>query len=659
MDDDARVNDALPPPFSDEMSILISQQDLSWQKGEPLSIEQLYATLQSKSADGRELLDFICNEVYLRQLNGETPALEDYQQRFPEFAKVIAIQWKVDGFLGEFAASDDSTSRPEADLEESVNQFDATKVQSSDEVLQQPTTPLHEVPPELLKHPNYQVRRLIGRGGMGTVWLAEQLSMQRMVALKLIRSELAAKPEAIARFRREVHAAAKLRHPNIVIAHDAGSAGPSHFLVFEYIDGLTLAKCVESGPLPINEACSAIRDAGLGLAHAHAAGLVHRDVKPGNLIRDTNGVVKVLDFGLVVEPTDDLPLTGDNIVMGTADYISPEQANDPRLADARSDIYSLGCTLYHLLSGRAPFKGMSQLKKLDAQRFMSAEPISNVPPALQETVAKMMAKHPDDRFQNVLECVHAITPFCNPNFTEAESKSSEVVETSRRSQILPLLTTESVSTDIVGKLSRVPRRLVVTTCVALTGCILLLTWQGCVGSKNQLGRLSTITLNQPSSSADGNEHFKIEKDHVILNAMNYDQVWLNYEQVNSDSMEIQANFRILDSRGSEPMLKFVFQPSEGKFHEYGVQFRIRDSTATLVLAVPGEGEKVLGKAKVDLKLDESNSMRFRVDPSGLTLSFDDKPVLRADCEGTRYYACVAALYCAVEVSGASTNVNGH
>jgi len=153
-------------------------------------------------------------------------------------------------------------------------------------------------PPALANHPKYRVVRRLGSGGMGTVWLAKHLVMNRPVAVKVIRPDLLARPGATNRFLREVRAAAKLHHPNIVTAFDAEPVGGSCLLVMEYVPGKTLGEQLDAGPLPVAEACGVVSDAARGLAHAHAAGLVHRDVKPHNLIRAADGTTKVLDFGL-------------------------------------------------------------------------------------------------------------------------------------------------------------------------------------------------------------------------------------------------------------------------------------------------------------------------------------------------------------------------
>ncbi len=264
------------------------------------------------------------------------------------------------------------------------------------------------LPPELENHKRYRIIRMLGRGGMGCVWLAEHLVLGRLVALKMLRGDWLQKSNAMERFDREIRSTAKLHHPNIATVHDAEQIGDSHFLVMEYVEGETLEQIVSRGPLHVTDACRIIRDAAAGLAHAHAAGLIHRDVKPANMMRTPSGEVKVLDFGLVVSSGESSLLTGQNLVMGTPDYISPEQAEDPRRADERSDIYSLGCTFYQLLTGHVPFPDRTAVQKIDAHRQLEAAVIANVPDSLNRIARRMMAKCPADRYQSADEIVEAI-----------------------------------------------------------------------------------------------------------------------------------------------------------------------------------------------------------------------------------------------------------
>src|SRR5262245_48089018 len=269
-------------------------------------------------------------------------------------------------------------------------------------------------PPALATHAKYRVVRRLGTGGMGTVWLAEHQLMHRPVAVKVIRPDLLARPGATDRFLREVRAAARLHHPNIVTAFDAEPVGYPGLLGREYVPGQTLGERLEAGPLPVAEACRAVRDAARGLAQAHAVGLVHRDVKPHNLIRAADGTTKVLDFGLAGVGAGEVPtasgdgLTGAGMVVGTPDYIAPEQIADPHAADARADIYGLGCTFYHLLAGRPPLPDGSVAEKLAAQQEREADPIPGLAAEIAAVLEKMLAKRAEDRIQSADEVVDAL-----------------------------------------------------------------------------------------------------------------------------------------------------------------------------------------------------------------------------------------------------------
>jgi serine/threonine protein kinase len=259
----------------------------------------------------------------------------------------------------------------------------------------------------------YVVLERLGRGGMGEVLKAEHRRMQRRVALKVISGSAMKDADAVRRFQREVHAAARLIHPNIVTAFDANELEGVHFLVMEYVDGRDLAQVIhDQGPLPVATAVDYVLQAARGLAYAHGKGIVHRDIKPGNLLVDREGTVKILDMGLAridLGPGGSMELTNTGQVMGTVDYMAPEQAEDTHSADARADIYSLGCTLYRLLSGEPLYGGESVVKKLLAHRGAPIPPLAAVcpaaPAALDAVFRKMVAKRPEERQQSMAKVV--------------------------------------------------------------------------------------------------------------------------------------------------------------------------------------------------------------------------------------------------------------
>ena len=214
---------------------------------------------------------------------------------------------------------------------------------------------------------SYTILDKIGAGGIGQVFKALHRRMDRTVAIKMLPPAMTKDAAAAARFEREVRAAAKLSHPNIVAAYDADQANGAHFLVMEYVEGKDLSALVKkNGPFPVSKAVNYVLQAARGLEFAHKKGVVHRDIKPANLLLDDEGVVKILDMGLarIESPgAAQAELTGTGAVMGTVDYMSPEQAFNTKYADARADIYSLGCSLYYLIAGKATYGGETVARK--------------------------------------------------------------------------------------------------------------------------------------------------------------------------------------------------------------------------------------------------------------------------------------------------------
>ncbi|HEV3257053.1 MAG TPA: protein kinase [Gemmataceae bacterium] len=273
---------------------------------------------------------------------------------------------------------------------------------------------------------SYVLLDRLGEGGMGQVFKARSWKLGRTVALKLIRKERLSHPDAVRRFRREIHAAAQLSHPNVVHAYDADEVNGTHFIAMEYVAGTDLARVVKQrGPLPVPEACEYVRQAALGLQHAFDRGLVHRDIKPHNLLLTSQGaVVKVLDMGLARltaagDEGESGTVTQEGAVMGTPDYIAPEQTLNSHTADIRADLYSLGCTLYHLLTGCVPFPGGSLGEKLIRHQLHEPVPVEQrrpeVPPAVAALVRKLMAKRPEERYQTPAEAAEALAAALGPS----------------------------------------------------------------------------------------------------------------------------------------------------------------------------------------------------------------------------------------------------
>jgi serine/threonine-protein kinase len=262
----------------------------------------------------------------------------------------------------------------------------------------------------------YKLLSLLGFGEMGSVYLAEHVQMKRLRAIKVLPKSCVNKSSYLARFQLEAQVTASFDHPNIVRAYDVDNDGEQHFLVMEYIDGKDLQRIVtEEGPLPLELACNYIAQTAEGLAYAHQHHLIHCDIKPANLMIDGQGTVRILDMGLAIYADGakaSITVPHYESVLGTADYLAPEQALDSPKVDARTDIYSLGCTLYFLLTGHPPFAYCSLTQEIAKHMTTTPEDVRrdrpDCPRDLVDICVRMMQKNPQLRYQSMGEVSEAL-----------------------------------------------------------------------------------------------------------------------------------------------------------------------------------------------------------------------------------------------------------
>ena len=316
----------------------------------------------------------------------------------------------------------------------------------------------------------YELLKPLGHGGMATVYLARHRQLGKQVAIKLLPSRPFRNDHYAARFQREIRTAGQLNHPAIVSATDAGEQAGTHYLVMEYIDGLDLSRVARlAGQLSIADACAIMRTAAIGLSHAHAEGIVHRDIKPSNLMLSSTGDVKILDFGLAqVSLWDEVSaeLTTVGQLMGTLDYMAPEQAERPEAVDYRADLYSLGATLFRLLCGRAPLAAAPDLSPLVKLRLLASHQPprldtlrTDAPEKLVEFVAKLLARNPADRPASAAHVAEQLSEFAESAdlkslISTAKSKSSIDPVTTSLLTASPAVATQSASSGNGRRISR-------------------------------------------------------------------------------------------------------------------------------------------------------------------------------------------------------------
>lgn len=441
--------DQSSPQFA-RVDEICDQFESAWKSGQQPSLEAFLGQVAAESREAllQELLTVEC-ECLLEQ--GKRPSFRAYRRRFPEQQEIVRQVFADLDLLN--LSSSNSETAPTRDTTTSVKRDDtqatppATPADGDrvvDSVLKcglvgreelkgiVDALPAEERTPQGMmaalirqkKASRFQAQKILsgqanelqlgayllvaelGQGGMGKVYKAVHRKMGREVALKVLSAGAFADAEALHRFEREISAVSKLNHPNIVTAYDANEAEGIHFLVMEYVPGIDLdALVMRDGPLTADAAVSYILQAAEGLAHAHHMGIIHRDIKPANLLLSAQGTVKVLDMGLArigADQDKDQKITATGQILGTSCFMAPEQALKIKTADERVDIYSLGCSLYFLLSGDPPYEADTALGTLYAHQ---EDPIPSllalpqpVPQWLQQVYQRMMAKTAEDRY---------------------------------------------------------------------------------------------------------------------------------------------------------------------------------------------------------------------------------------------------------------------
>jgi serine/threonine protein kinase len=414
------LDDFLPAARSARLAVLAElvhvELEYRGKRGQAIAVEPYLQRYPELAGDAAAVVSLLRLEAQLRGLL-PAAALQEQLQRFPQYRTELVSQYAHTSADGRDQAAPHSPDTPAESENSQLRHTPATE------------QPEKGAPggPVLPGFPGYELLSVLGRGGMGIVYKARQTRLDRLVAIKVISPELLARDHAVRRFEREARAAARLSHPNIITVYDAGESDGMHYLVMEYANGMDLGRLLKlGGRVPVRQAADYVRQAALGLAHAHDKGLVHRDIKPGNLMLISgpdmpgDGTVKILDLGLARLRGADTADAGSTLtqvggVMGTPDYLAPEQARNARDVDGRADQYSLGCTLYHLLTGRVPFSGRTVTDKViqHARDLPPAvdELCPDVPVALSRIVARLMAKEPGQRFAGAAECAAALQEF--------------------------------------------------------------------------------------------------------------------------------------------------------------------------------------------------------------------------------------------------------
>ena len=374
-----------------QLDELLERQHRSWADNEPISIENLLSDSVGLTQGSDAIVDLIYAEVLIREQRGEHPSKEDYVSRFPKLSDAIERQFQVHGAL-ELASEAEVLTDAGGD-NSTLGRTDGSRVAFA------------FAPPTI---PGFELNELLGRGGSGVAWRARDTRLDRTVAIKfLLNNEKDAKAEANSeRLSREAAAAANLLHPSIVQVHQIGEAGGVPFLVMEYVEGGSLAEELRAGPMPAEKSVELVTSIADAVQHSHEKGIIHRDIKPGNILLSLTGVPQVCDFGLARKLDADYSLHQTGDVVGTPAYMPPEQARG-EVADERSDVYSIGAVLYELLCGRSPFQAAHPLEILYQVTTIDPLPLrqlnSAIPIDLETICQKCLEKNSDRRYQTAAD----------------------------------------------------------------------------------------------------------------------------------------------------------------------------------------------------------------------------------------------------------------
>ncbi len=636
-------------------------QTRSWEQGPVIQVEQLLQQFPDLAQQPEAILDLIHNEIFCLRRSGQHPELSTYLSRFPNLAEKMKIQWEVDRLLFDDSLTDLNGTRNSVGTRprsHSLNFLDVPAILGS-----------------------YQILEMLGEGGMGAVFKAHHVHLGKVVALKILSPRVTGSATSVARFKREMKAVGSLIHPNIVQAFDAGEVDGIHYIAMELIEDIDLHRLVrEQGPLSVADACAAVCQVAAALAAAHAVGVVHRDIKPSNMMM-TNGQIKLLDLGLarLVEaegPSADL--TSVTQTFGTPDFMAPEQWDDARFVDHRADLYSVGCTLYFLLSGRPPYGTEVHPTATRKMKAHLLEPIpdlrevrGDLPDAVVTIYNTLMAKDPSKRFSSADELRQALLPYISGDALGSHSAArTAFARQDHGDAIVPPTAPQSLprrSKYVPGYWGRTRLR----NSLIATGLILSLLslsysyWPNAGDSQTHSSPVTPLHVVQnpasilapesisprgddesatsltamkrslqlwqlisPQAVADGHfEDVKVEGDLVSLDATGRSrQLWIDFQKYERVDLIAQMSLRIRNPT-AEGSFKFVLLPQGQWNNEYYFQVRNEQGQASINISFHDKsGQKILVTQPIELK-DEFIDINLTFTKDRVSAKVGGQPVL--------------------------------